>query len=115
MKLRWLGDGAVAAIYILSIILSLMSVSSGGDILTVETESGTFAYSMNENGIYSFEGPLGITEIEIKDGRARVVSSPCRNGLCMQSGWSSTLCCLPNRIIATTRLNGEGGVDAVSG
>ena len=114
VKRSWLGNGFAVVIYLTAIALSLLSLSAGGDILTIETENGTFAYSLNENGIHSFDGPLGITEIEIKDGKARVISSPCRNGLCMKAGWSNTLCCLPNRIIATTN-SPEGGVDAISG
>ena len=57
---------------------------------------------------------VSTTEIEIRDGRARVISSPCRNGICMEAGWSGTLCCLPNKIIATTTAD-EGALDAISG
>ncbi len=108
------GDVAVAIVYIAFIIASILSLEQGGNILTVETENGSYAYSLSENGIYDFSGPLGTTEIEIRDGKARVISSPCRNGICMEAGWSDTLCCLPNRIIATSTGN-EGGLDAISG
>lgn len=113
MRVR-IGDIIILAVYIAILLFSVSSLTGRSDILTVETENGTFAYSLSENGIYSFKGPLGTTEIEIKDGKARVIASPCRNGLCMDSGWSSTLCCLPNRIIATTTQQ-EGELDAISG
>ena len=112
MRVR-IGDIIILAVYIAILMFSVSSLTGRSDILTVETENGTFAYSLSENGIYSFEGPLGTTEIEIKDGKARVISSPCPNGICMKSGWSSTLCCLPNRIIAVS--SSEGDADAVSG
>ncbi len=114
VKRRIVGDAAVIAVYAALFVISLSGLSPGRDILTVETDNGTYAYSLKENGIHSFEGPLGITEIEIKDGRARVISSPCRNGICMEAGWSDTLCCLPNRIVAVSSSE-EGGPDALSG
>ena len=113
MRLRK-GDAAIFVFYLIVLLISLLSLKSSGDILTVETENGTYAYSLSENGIYGFKGPLGITEIEIRDGRARVISSPCRNGICMEAGWSGTLCCLPNKIIATTTAD-KGALDAISG
>ena len=108
------GDLAIIAIYAAVSVFSFSSVQSRGDVLNVETDNGSYAYSLSEDGVHSFSGPLGTTEIEIKDGRARIISSPCRNGICMQAGWSDTLCCLPNRIIATTT-DTEGGLDAISG
>ena len=108
------GDAVIALVYLAALLLSFRPYAHTGDVLTVQTEDGTYAYSLSEDGVHSFEGPLGITEIEIRDGRARVVSSPCRNRICMDAGWSSTLCCLPNRIIATTGKTG-GDVNAVSG
>ena len=114
MKLNKTGDIVLIIIYILIFFLSLRLYSGGGNTLLVETESDSYAYSLSEDGIYSFSGPLGTTEIEIEDGRARVLSSPCRNKLCIQSGWSDTLCCLPNRITAVT-IRSEGEVDAISG
>ena len=109
-----IGDVAVIIIYIIIFALSLKTIGSVGNVLVVETENGRYAYSLSENGIYSFTGPLGVTEIEIRDGKARVISSPCRNKTCMKAGWAGTLCCLPNRIVATATGEG-GGVDAISG
>ena len=82
-------------------------------MLEVDADGREYAYSLSENGLYDFEGPLGTTVIEIKDGKARIVSSPCPNGTCMKAGWSSTLCCLPNKIIAVSTASGD--VDAISG
>lgn len=47
-------------------------------------------------------GRLGPSVIEIKNGRVRFVSSPCRNKLCIRSGWlgrgGEFAACLPNEI-----------------
>lgn len=107
-------DIAVFGVYALSIAASLTLLPSSSDTLYVDADGEEYAYSLSEDGIYPFEGPLGITEIEIKDGEARIISSPCPNGTCMRSAWTGMLCCLPNRVIATTS-GGEGEVDAISG
>ena len=108
------GDAIILLIYAAALTISVLPSSRNGDILTVETEDGSYAYSLSEDGLHSFSGPLGTTVIEIRDGKARVISSPCRNGICMEAGWSSTLCCLPNRIIATVS-GTEEDIDAISG
>lgn len=70
-------------------------------------------------------GPLGVTMAEIRNGRARVVSSPCPNQLCVRRGWTDgsgrPLVCAPNRVLITppgdSGRSGSGGgetVDAVS-
>lgn len=47
-------------------------------------------------------GPLGETVIEIDDGRARVLASPCTQKLCVRSGWldaaGEATACVPNRV-----------------
>ena len=102
-------------LYATVLSLSVIALPESSETLYVEADGVEYAYSLSENGIYSFTGPIGITEIEIKDGKARVISSPCPNGTCMSAGWSDVLCCLPNRIIATTGNSSEGDVNAVSG
>lgn len=47
-------------------------------------------------------GPLGASVIEIHDGKARFVSSPCAGKFCIHAGWLSAggavAACLPNRV-----------------
>lgn len=47
-------------------------------------------------------GALGVSVLEIKDGKVRFVSSPCHGKQCVHSGWLSLsgefAACLPNRI-----------------
>ena len=60
-------------------------------------------------------GRLGETEIEVQDGRVRVVRSPGPYKLCLKRGWISRpgeiLICLPNRV--TVEIPGEAGYDAL--
>jgi hypothetical protein len=59
--------------------------------------------SLAENQRFSVDGPLGRTEIEIRDGRVRVVNSPCSKKICVQTGWIDrpyqTIICVPNRVV----------------
>jgi len=65
------------------------------------------------------KGALGLTEIEIKKGQARILRSPCKNKVCIKSGYiryaDRLAACIPNRVIV--RIVGENhrGVDAVVG
>ncbi len=48
-------------------------------------------------------GPLGDTAAVIESGRARVVSSPCPNKICVGRGWltrrGDEAVCVPNRVV----------------
>jgi hypothetical protein len=67
-----------------------------------------------------YTGPLGVTVVEIGPSAARILSSPCRHQICVNSGWiqhtGEVAVCLPNRLIL--RLVGDGGstpdLDAVT-
>ncbi|MDR1104879.1 MAG: NusG domain II-containing protein, partial [Treponema sp.] len=66
-------------------------------------------------------GPLGETMVEIRDGRARIVSSPCMNQICVAAGAVHTpgqwTACLPNRVMVSISGSGreaDGEVDAAS-
>lgn len=58
---------------------------------------------LREDRRLTVTGPLGETEIEVRDGRVRVVRSPGWWQLCVKRGWISqpgeALICLPNRVI----------------
>lgn len=107
------GDIIIVLFYILAASLSILLLPENGDTLIVKTEDGEYAYSLRDDGIHSFSGPLGETVIEIKDGKARVIDSPCSGKDCIRQGFSSYLCCMPNRIIAACE--SDGGLDAEAG
>lgn len=58
--------------------------------------------SLRENKILAVEGPLGITTIEVRDGKVRFVDSPCPGKQCVHAGWLSAdgdfAACIPNHI-----------------
>lgn len=73
-------------------------------------------YPLKEDRVLEVRGSLGLTEIEIRDGKIRVMAAPCRDKICMKQGWISrsgeSLICLPNRVMVY--LSGEARYDAIS-
>ena len=62
----------------------------------------THILDLFENKQLSIEGTHGESVIEIKDGQARFISSPCNTSFCVRSGWQSQggdfVACLPNSV-----------------
>jgi hypothetical protein len=54
-------------------------------------------------------GPAGETVVEISGGRARVLSSPCTNQICVAAGYihrpGELAACLPNKVSVTIEGN----------
>ena len=68
---------------------------------------------------FTVEGSRGPSTLEVKDGRVRMVSSDCRDKICIGMGWTETsgrsIVCLPNRVvIRVTGGKDPGGVDTVT-
>lgn len=57
----------------------------------------------NNNYRKEIQGVNGLTVIEIRDQKVRVISSTCPDKLCIHSGWidrpGQMLVCLPNRVV----------------
>jgi len=73
-------------------------------------------FALQENLTWEINGVV----IEIYDGRARIVSSPCRDQLCVKAGWvtrpGEAAICLPQRVVLQVKGHGRGqsGVDGVA-
>jgi hypothetical protein len=87
---------------------------SGGEALFVTVSAGEsgaqWVHPLSATESFAVDGPLGETIVEIKDGAARVISSPCENQMCVAAGAARSegafVACLPNRVILT--VNGRG-------
>ncbi len=59
-------------------------------------------YPLSEDRKLDVHGRLGVSQLEIRSGRVRFLDSPCRNKVCVHSGWLShsgdAAACLPNRV-----------------
>lgn len=63
----------------------------------------------------SINGVEGLSVFELKDGKIKMISSPCPDKLCIQQGWVSrpgqTIVCVPNAV--SISVLGNGGVDTI--
>lgn len=57
---------------------------------------------MRHDQLITLPGAIGESTLEVAGGRLRFTDSPCRNKLCIQSGWikhgGTAVACLPNRL-----------------
>ena len=88
-----------------------------GSWVVIEVDQKRVArYSLSKDRIADVEGPLGMTRIEIRDGKARILRSPYKLKVCIKSGYiqyaDRISVCLPNRVVRVEG-NAERGLDAV--
>ncbi len=75
-------------------------------------------YPLDQKRDLWVDGRLGRSLLRIDNGRVRFVASPCRNQVCVHSGWLSSsgdaAACLPNRVSVSLSGDAGAGLDAVS-
>lgn len=114
-----LGD-KILFILLLIFSLSLAYPKKGEDNALVEINAlnNTYYYKKIKDSIIKVNGKLGKTTIEIKDGRVRVIDSPCNNKLCQHTGWikdyGDMIICLPNHIAISFKGEGQKEYDTIS-
>ena len=105
---------------ILIIILLLISVvlflnKKEGEFLFIKTDSGIKKYPLNQETIITVKGRIGEVRVEIKDGKARFLHSPCKKKICEKRGWISKegeyAICIPNGVFIWI---GGDDLDAIS-
>lgn len=89
--------------------------SSPGGAVEIHVENRLWGqYPLHTDRNVSVPGNIGESQLEIQDAQVRFLSSPCRNKVCLHSGWQSragqATACLPNRI--SILVTGEEESDA---
>ena len=111
---------------ILILCLLSLSVVSGVVLKRAHQEAKYCIISVNGRDTYKLllsepqrvkiKGPLGESIIEIRDGSARMLDSPCPLKICMHQGEirapGGTIICVPNRVMI--RITGKELVDTVT-
>ena len=95
-------DFAFAALVLSSgIFLSVRffpsSLSSSGTVL-VNAAENEYEFALLEDGLHEVDGKLGKTVFEVRNGKVRVLDSPCPNKTCVAQGFSNAVVCLPNKV-----------------
>lgn len=79
-------------------------------VAEVRGPGGIQAFALDGDGVYPVAGKLGDSMIEVRAGHARFVEAPCRNRVCVATGWLSRsddfAACAPNGV--SLRLRGPG-------
>ncbi len=82
----------------------------------IHSYTGDWYYPLDSEENLSVPGPLGTTEVVIKDGTVRIEASPCRGKNCITMGAVSKpgawIACLPNRVFIRITGETEEGTDA---
>ena len=107
---------AVALIVVVGVLA--YSDTDASSHVQLHADGGEWLYSLENEKSLEVEGPLGTTFIEIQDGAARVISSPCAEKICVKRGtldaggdWTA---CLPNRIFIRITGDEKADIDALS-
>ena len=91
-----------------------------GDWVVIEVDAKRVAdFPLKTDHLAYVQGSLGTTEMEIKNGRARIVRSPCELKVCIKSGYilyaDRLSACLPNKVVVGIEGDAQRGLDAVVG
>lgn len=110
---------AFALVLLPSLYMTLWGGGGPGDTVRIVDASGTETIaSLGEARTLAFDGPLGESIIEIRDGAARFVASPCRGKHCIHAGWQrdggDVTACLPNRITLAVAPAGPPRYDSIN-
>jgi len=95
-----------------------MFISHGNWVVIMCNDKPETRYSLDIDQEISIIGVLGETKVSIKNGRAKITESPCRNKLCILMGdfgkEGGALVCVPNKVVVTVSDDNAEAVDAVS-
>jgi len=93
-----------------------LSIETKNKTLVIYDKNGQREYNLFQKKIVVCEGKIGIVEVEIDNGKARVIESNCKDKLCIKKGWISSIgeysICLPNEVFII--IKGKGKLDGIS-
>jgi hypothetical protein len=107
-----IGSAAVAALF-----ATLWHSEPAGKVRIRAGDAVFATLSLAQKRALDVPGPLGISRIEIDNGRARVASDPGRHQYCVKQGWlthaGEVAMCLPNHV-SVELLGGEKTYDSLN-
>ncbi len=101
----FIGDSLIVLISLIFIVFAFKTFwhFETGNVVQVNFQGNTYGnFSLFQDKKISLIGKEGESIIEIKEGRARFKSAPCKNQYCVQQGWihltGQMLICIPNEV-----------------
>lgn len=114
------GDWLVAALGAAAVVVSFPLLWRGGpaEKAVIRVDGRVFAeYPLNAARRVEVAGPLGATVVEIRPGRARVLSDPGPRQYCVRQGWltqaNAIAICAPNHV-SLALIGGQAGYDSLN-
>lgn len=90
-------------------IAALRQLAAGAWLVVEQEGAVVYRAPLDQDRRIVLPGPLGKTVVEIKDGHACVVDSPCPQKVCIGMGQiarsGEIVACVPNRLVLTVRGN----------
>ena len=118
--LRVLDIVIIIALLFVSVAFIPFMGSQSHDTVVVHRRGDVIAeYRLDEDRMFHVDGVDGTLEIEIRDEKVRVHSSPCRHQICVNTGWISRsyeqIICAPNLVLLLIHSDSEEEeIDAVT-
>ncbi len=109
----------IALLFVSVAFIPFMGSQSRDTVLVYKGADVIAEYRLDEDRVFHVDGVDGTLEIEIKNEKVRVHSSPCRHQICVNTGWISRsyeqIICAPNLILLLIHSNSEEDeIDAVT-
>ena len=118
--LRGLDIVIIIALLFVSVAFIPFMRSQSRDAFVVYKGADVIAeYRLDEDRVFHVDGVDGTLEIEVRNERVRIHSSPCRHQICVNTGWISRsyeqIICAPNRVLVLIHSDSEEEeIDAVT-
>uniref|UniRef100_A0A7C4AQL0 NusG domain II-containing protein n=1 Tax=Desulfomonile tiedjei TaxID=2358 RepID=A0A7C4AQL0_9BACT len=95
----------------LAIVLGAKFGKSGGSLVEISVQGKIYMeHDLARDAVIDVKGPLGTTVVQIANQRVRILSSPCRDKICVHMGTidahGGVLICAPNQV-AVRIVNGK--------
>ena len=115
------GDAIVIFLLVAAIVAAALPRTTSGShpqAQVVISGEKVLTLDLSRAGVHDVLGPIGVTRIEVRDGKVRVLSSPCPRQVCRHGGWigdpGTLLVCLPNQVVIRVPGEPAGAQDAIT-
>ncbi len=107
---------AAAAALVGAVAMWTWSPSAAAHVVEIRSAGRNLTLPISDDQRVTVEGFIGVSEIELAGGRARFIGAPCRNRVCITTGWLATggdfAACAPNGV--SILLRGSERYDAIN-
>ena len=102
-RFRPLKIGDIFIIIFFLLFVFLLPKNKGEKVIISVDKNRNFVYPLNQDREIIVEGKLGEAKVVIRDGKVKIVNSPCPLKICERKGWiekkGDFIICVPNRVV----------------